>query len=46
MQVILEEARESYPTEIVVELSSEGPDDLEANVKRIVEWIGRWSVEH
>lgn len=46
MQVVLEEARESYPTEIVVELRSEGPDDLEANIKQIVEWIGRWSSDH
>ena len=46
MEVVLEEARESYPAEIVVELKSEGSDDLEANVKQIVEWIGRWSSEH
>jgi adenylate kinase len=46
MQVVLEEARESYPAEIVIELGSEGPDDLEANVKQIVEWIGQWINDH
>ncbi|KAJ7597175.1 P-loop containing nucleoside triphosphate hydrolase protein [Mycena floridula] len=42
MQVVLEEARASYPAEIVVELSSETSEDLEANVARIVEWINTW----
>jgi adenylate kinase len=46
MQVVLEEARESYPAEVVVELKSEGPDDLETNVKQIVEWIGQWRNDH
>lgn len=42
MQVVLEEARASYPAEIVVELKSEGTEDIEANVSRIVEWIKLW----
>lgn len=42
MQTVLEEARASYPQEIVVELKSEESDDLEANVTRIVEWIKSW----
>lgn len=42
MQVVLEEARASYPPEIVVELKSESMEDLEANVARIVEWIVVW----
>lgn len=42
MQVVLEEARSSYPAEIVVELQSESMEDLEANVARIVEWINAW----
>lgn len=42
MEVVLEEARSSYPAEIVVELKSEGMEDLEANVARIVEWIHAW----
>ncbi|KAG5644756.1 hypothetical protein DXG03_007885 [Asterophora parasitica] len=46
MQVVLDEARSSYPVEIVVELQSEGMEDLEANVARMVEWIKIWRKEH
>jgi len=42
MEVVLEEARASYPSEIVVELQSEGMNDLEGNIARIVEWIRAW----
>ncbi|KAF8167959.1 P-loop containing nucleoside triphosphate hydrolase protein [Crassisporium funariophilum] len=42
MEVVLEEARSSYPAEIVVELQSESMEQLEANVARIVEWITSW----
>ena len=42
MQVVLEDARESYASEIIVELQSETTEDLEANVARIVEWIQAW----
>ena len=42
MQVVLEEARSSYPAEIIVELQSESMEQLEANVARIVEWIALW----
>ncbi|PVH98246.1 P-loop containing nucleoside triphosphate hydrolase protein [Periconia macrospinosa] len=42
MQVLLEEARESYKEEIVVELKSENTDDVEANVERIEQWVEQW----
>jgi len=42
MEVVLDEARSSYPAEIVVELQSEGMEDLESNVGRIVDWIKAW----
>jgi len=42
MQVVLEEARSSYPSEIVVEFESEDMEQLESNVTRIVEWIMVW----
>ncbi|KAF5390321.1 hypothetical protein D9757_002795 [Collybiopsis confluens] len=45
MQVVLEEARSSYPEEMVVELKSESTEDLEANVTRIVDWIKSWRKE-
>ena len=46
MEVILEEARESYDAEIVVELKSEEVGDLEANVERIERWVEAWMKDH
>lgn len=46
MEVVADEARSSYPAEIVVELKSEGTEDLEANVARIIEWIKAWREQH
>ena len=45
MQCVLDEARESYAKEIVVELKSESTEDLENNVDRIVQWIRTWRKE-
>jgi adenylate kinase len=42
MEVVLDEARSSYPAEIVVELKSESMDDLETNIARILEWMKAW----
>ena len=39
MQVILEEARESYSQEIVIELPSNSTEDVEANTTRCLEWM-------
>lgn len=46
MDVILDEARESYDEEVVVELRSEGLEDLEANVDRIERWLEAWRNDH
>ena len=46
MQVILEEARESYANEIVIELQNETPADLEATVGRVVAWHQAWLAQH
>lgn len=43
---VLNEAREAYPLESIVELKSETNDDVEANVERIVEWIRSWRIQH
>ena len=43
MEVVLDEARSSYPAEVVVELKSESTDDLDANVARLVEWVTTWA---
>ncbi|KAI8868056.1 P-loop containing nucleoside triphosphate hydrolase protein [Ramicandelaber brevisporus] len=46
MQVVLDEARESYAPEIVVELKSEDTEDLESNVERIQQWIEQFRTQH
>ena len=42
MQVLLDEARESYKEEIVVELKSESTDDVEGNLERVEQWVEGW----
>lgn len=42
MQVVLEDAKSSYPDEIVVELQSHSVDDVDSNVDRIVAWSKSW----
>lgn len=46
MEVVLDEARSSYPAEIVVDLKSEGTEDLESNISRINQWITAWKEQH
>lgn len=42
MEVLLQEARESYDEEIVVELTSNDADEMDANVERIEAWLENW----
>ena len=42
MQVLLEEGREGFEAEIVVQLRSDELGDLEGNVQRIEAWIENW----
>jgi adenylate kinase len=42
MQVLLDEARESYKEEIVVELRSESNEDVEGNLERVEQWVEQW----
>jgi adenylate kinase len=42
MEVLLQEARESYDEEIVVELTSNTSDEMESNIERIETWITQW----
>ena len=46
MQMILDEARESYNPSIVQELRSDKSEDLEQNVARVCEWLENWQNEH
>ena len=45
-QTILEEARESYKADIIHELQSNTPDDMEDNLDKIVSWIQQWKATH
>jgi adenylate kinase len=42
MQVLLDEAREGYKEEIVVELRSDSVEDVEGNIERIEAWVEEW----
>ncbi|WVF66853.1 hypothetical protein IAT40_001595 [Kwoniella sp. CBS 6097] len=44
METCLSETRDSYDADIIVELvsSGQGDDEIEENVSRISEWVGKW----
>lgn len=46
MQVVLDEARDSYPDELIVELQSDTFDQLESNAQRIKQWVLNWKNKH
>ena len=46
MEVLLQEARNSYDEEMVVELRSDKPEDIDGNLKRIEAWIHNWKKGH
>lgn len=46
MQVILEEARESYAPEIVHDVQSNTMEDMESNVARMEQWCLQWIADH
>uniref|UniRef100_T1JDR8 Adenylate kinase isoenzyme 6 homolog n=1 Tax=Strigamia maritima TaxID=126957 RepID=T1JDR8_STRMM len=41
-QTILEEAKDAYPIEIVHELQSNTPEDMDENVEKILKWVEMW----
>lgn len=42
MEVVAEEARESYREEVVVQLPSNTLEEMESNVDRILAWVAQW----
>ena len=46
MQVVLEDARESYAEEIVIELQSNSIEQMEENVLRIKAWKDQWVINN
>ncbi|CAH1797791.1 unnamed protein product [Owenia fusiformis] len=45
-QTILEEAKDSYKPDIVHELQSNTPEEMEDNIEKIVLWIEKWKQDH
>nr|POE92449.1 adenylate kinase isoenzyme 6 like [Quercus suber] len=41
-QVLLQEAKESYPKDIVVALKSDTIEDITRNVASLTDWVGSW----
>ncbi len=41
-QVVLDEARESYNPEIVLELHSNSTDEMDSNLETIANWVKNW----
>ncbi|KAF2841431.1 P-loop containing nucleoside triphosphate hydrolase protein [Patellaria atrata CBS 101060] len=46
MEVLLNEARESYDENIVVKLQSDTLEDIDSNVERIEVWIRNWKQDN
>lgn len=46
MQVILDEAQESYDGNIVIELRSDNVDEIGTNVERMAQWVENWISDH
>ncbi|KAF4806250.1 Adenylate kinase isoenzyme 6-like protein HBR1 [Colletotrichum siamense] len=46
MEVLLQEARDAFDEEIVVELTSNTSDEMETNVSRVEEWLEQWKKDH
>ena len=45
-RTILEEAKDSYKPEIVHELDSNTPEDMESNLERILQWVESWKSQN
>jgi adenylate kinase len=46
MEVLLQEAREAFDEEIVIELTSNDSDEMETNVDRIEAWVKQWKIDN
>lgn len=46
MEVLLQEARESYDEEMVVELRSDTTEEMDSNLDRIEAWLKQWRIDN
>lgn len=45
MQVVSEEAHDSYKPEVLVELQSDSVEQMESNTERIAAWVAQWQAK-
>lgn len=45
MEVLLQEARDSYDEEIVIELTSNSSEQMDSNIDRIEAWVKQWKLD-
>ena len=46
MEVLLQEARDAYDEEIVIELRSDTTEEMDSNVDRIEAWVEQWKKDN
>ena len=46
MEVLLQEARDAYDAEIVIELTSNTSDEMDTNIDRIEAWVKQWQKDN
>ncbi|KAK7539069.1 AAA domain-containing protein [Phyllosticta citricarpa] len=46
MEVLVDEAREAFDEECVVQLTSDEADQVDANVERMEAWVRQWKSDH
>ncbi|KAK7531445.1 AAA domain-containing protein [Phyllosticta citribraziliensis] len=46
MEVLVEEARQAFDDECVVQLTSDEADQVDANVERMEAWVRQWKTDH
>jgi adenylate kinase len=46
MEVLIQEARDAYDDEIVVELRSDTAGEMDENISRIETWLEQWKKDH
>lgn len=46
MEVLLQEAREAFDDEIVIELTSNTLDEMDSNMDRVEAWTKQWKLDN
>lgn len=46
MEVLLQEAREAFDEQAVIELASNTSEEMESNLDRIEAWAKQWRLDH